>query len=106
MPAAGHGRANQHIMEPMRLACVAVGLVGCATHARDPSGGSGTDASNDPNCHWDCFGAIECRGGKATAWAHAPVPCSEWTGQCPHVDVTCAAGCALEFHNDEVVDYE
>lgn len=93
-------------MHAMRLSAAVLALAGCGTHHdsdpnSDPDGGS-----SDPNCHFDCFGAIECSDGKAIAWAHAPVRCSEWTGQCPHVAVTCEGGCALVFRNNAIVDYE
>jgi hypothetical protein len=85
----------------MRLSIVALALVGCsAVHGSDPDDDPSEDPSKDPNCHWDCFGATECRDGKAIAWANTAVPCSRWTGECPRVEVTCAGGCALELRND------
>ena len=89
---------------------MALALVGCNTRLPvDPDGGldadPDADPNADPNCHFDCFGALECRDGKAIAWAHTPVPCWAWTGRCPRTEVTCAGGCALEFYDDRVVEY-
>lgn len=59
-------------------------------------GGGVPDTGFDPGCHWDCFGRYACEGGVVVRYAHAPVPCSEWTGRCPlypgNADV-CLDGC-------------
>jgi hypothetical protein len=55
------------------------------------AGGSSRD------CHHDCFGHAECRGGTVTVWAHSAVPCAAWQGACPIDNTfTCAHGCAAE----------
>ncbi len=51
----------------------------------------------DPFCHYDCFGFTECQDGVVTQWAHSPVPCAYWTGQCPHQIVgQCQKGCGVD----------
>ena len=51
----------------------------------------------DPDCHWDCFGHNECHDGVVTTWAHVPVPCEYYDGECPHeVSYTCERGCRTD----------
>jgi hypothetical protein len=56
---------------------------------------SAQDQPFNPSCHYDCFGAVTCKDGIVTVWAHAPVPCEFWTGECPHQQAgTCQRGCS------------
>jgi hypothetical protein len=51
----------------------------------------------DPGCHYDCFGFVACKDGVVTEWVHAPVPCAQWNGECPHRQVgQCQRGCGAE----------
>lgn len=79
-------------------------MVGCGGPDDMPDGEVGLDAGIDtaidtgidPGCHWDCFGRYACEEGTVVRYAHAPVPCAEWTGRCPlypgNADV-CVDGC-------------
>lgn len=52
------------------------------------------DAYDD--CHFDCFGYVECVDGVVTVWSHTPVPCEYWEGECPHaVEYECLDGCGV-----------
>ena len=63
----------------------------------------GEAESYDPNCHYDCFGFSECHDGIVTTWAHTPVPCAYWTGECPHyTGYTCERGCRIDV--DHIYD--
>ena len=74
-----------------------VGAIACGDPGSDGDGGTVPDASIDgwfEGCHYDCFGYGECSDGVVTTWEHAPVPCEEWTGECPHgVAYECERGC-------------
>jgi hypothetical protein len=63
----------------------------------------GCDKGYPPGCHHDCGGYAECRDGEVTVWWHMPVPCDEWSGQCPHNTFTCEKGCNTD---PEYVVYE
>jgi len=83
-------------------------LLPSACGTREPGGGddepglpdAAPDAyrpDSDPGCHWDCFGYTECSGGRVIEWAHVPVPCEYWTGECPNrVLHECAGGCVVD----------
>jgi hypothetical protein len=52
---------------------------------------------DDPTCHWDCFGRVECVDGVVTRWNLVAVPCRFWTGSCPSMVTTCSSGCAVSW---------
>lgn len=74
------------------LCWVFLSLVGCK------------DNGYPPGCHWDCGGYAECRDGEVIDWEHVPVPCDEWSGQCPHCTYTCEKGCNTNPDYVECVD--
>jgi hypothetical protein len=64
-----------------------------ATDASNPAPDASIDGFPD-GCHYDCFGALECRSGMVRYSPPTAVPCAHWTGECPHTDMTCREGCA------------
>src|SRR6266496_1211823 len=69
-----------------------MGIAGASGSGGTTSGGTGGTFS--PGCHYDCFGRTTCADGVVTSWANVPVPCSQWTGSCPHSIVgMCQKGC-------------
>jgi hypothetical protein len=70
------------------------GTAGVSGTAGGAAGSGGAGGGFQPGCHIDCFGRTTCRDGVVTVWAHNPVPCDQWTGECPHgVVTTCSKGC-------------
>jgi hypothetical protein len=58
---------------------------------------SNSPSERDDNCHYDCFGAIECRNGTVITRAHTILSCDS-DGRCPRETVgTCQKGCAVDF---------
>lgn len=88
-------------------------LGGCAASAAGTDGGGVTSHGDrdtyDPSCHWDCFGGYRCVDGVIHRIAYSPIPCWEWTGECPHVPagVSCALGCrdgATDYRSSHLED--
>jgi hypothetical protein len=73
--------------------------------AAGTGGGFGSGgAGGDPNCHYDCFGEVQCLDGVVTQLLNTPVPCTYWRGACPSQVVgTCQGGCALARIADPLV---
>jgi hypothetical protein len=95
-------------MHPALIVVLAM-TVACTTPMarNDDADAGGADASTDhlstdpdagSDCHWDCFGYLSCANGIVTEWAHTPVPCERWTGECPRTGetYTCARGCRTD----------
>jgi len=67
--------------------------------------GGGADEWDD--CHYDCFGHLKCVDGVVTKYAHLPVPCEYWDGQCPVEETyVCEAGCEVGFIDDPSADVQ
>jgi hypothetical protein len=64
--------------------------------------GGSSKSDSDDSCHYDCFGAIECRDGTVIAKSHTVLSCSKSDGTCPQsIAGTCQKGCAVE-HIEEI----
>src|SRR5687767_12335098 len=87
-----------------RCAALVLSLVlaiGACT-APDPRHGDG----GAPSCHHDCFVAWLCVDGVVHQRARGPIPCDEWTGECPHAPagVECERGCREGLAADRPAD--
>lgn len=79
------------------LLVVALGIGGFGCQSASAIADARPEPEQDDTCHVDCFGSVECHDGIVTAWANTPVPCDQWTGECPHHDSEpCERGCRVD----------
>jgi hypothetical protein len=75
-------------------------VAACGSGADAPTDAiADADVDSDPYCHYDCFGSLSCVGNEVRYQIHAPVPCTEWTGECPTTVYTCSQGCDVSFES-------